>query len=135
MEKVLRVNSMLEKNQFVVPVPSSTLKKSSKNRKVMPKNVGINQDSHKDGFVVDSDVFDMWGDKDEDNKKVKKSFKMKAMLNSLCRIRDIRTGALEKLLKEHSGRYATGDEVVVLTHIRKVSISLIHSVSTVVTIV
>ncbi|XP_058744901.1 ribosome biogenesis protein NOP53 [Vicia villosa] len=74
-EKVLRVDSVLQKNQFVVPVPSSTLKKSSKNRKAAPKGLVTNQDSHKDGSVVDSDVFDMWGDKDEDNKKVKKKSK------------------------------------------------------------
>lgn len=32
-EKVLRCDSMLQKNQFVIPVPSSTLKKSTKKHK------------------------------------------------------------------------------------------------------
>jgi nucleolar protein 53 len=72
-EKVLRVDSVLEKNQFVKPVPSSTLKKNSKNRKVVSKSLVANQDSHKDDPVLDSDVFDMWGGKDEENKKGKKS--------------------------------------------------------------
>ncbi|XP_045819386.1 ribosome biogenesis protein NOP53 [Trifolium pratense] len=74
-EKVLRVDSVLEKNQFVKPVPSSTLKKRLKNRKVVPKSLVANQDSNKDASELESDVFDMWGDKDEENKKVKKMSK------------------------------------------------------------
>ncbi|XP_004491045.1 ribosome biogenesis protein NOP53-like [Cicer arietinum] len=71
-EKVLRVDSILQKNQFVIPVPSSTLKKSSKNRKVVSKSLATNQDSHKDDSMLDSGLFDMWADKVEDNKKGKK---------------------------------------------------------------
>lgn len=69
-EKVLRVDSVLQKNQFVVPVPSSTLKKNSKNRKALPKSLGTNQD----GSMVDSDVFDMWGDKGINSKTFSMSF-------------------------------------------------------------
>lgn len=73
-EKVLHVDSILQKNQFVKPVPSSTLKKHAKNRKVVSKSLVANENSQKEGSVLDSDVFDMWGDKDADegNKKGKK---------------------------------------------------------------
>ncbi|KAG5122633.1 hypothetical protein JHK84_040973 [Glycine max] len=69
-ERVLRCDSLLQKNQFVKPVPSSILKKCSKNRNVASKSnmKEVNQDGDKD----DSVVFDLWGDKGEDNKKVKK---------------------------------------------------------------
>jgi nucleolar protein 53 len=53
-EKVLRVDSVLQKNQFVKPVPSSTLKKNSKNRKVVSKSLGANQDSHKVSKLLDN---------------------------------------------------------------------------------
>ncbi|XP_061351708.1 ribosome biogenesis protein NOP53-like [Gastrolobium bilobum] len=71
-EKVLRCDSLLQKNQFVMPVPSSTLKKCSKKRKVISKVKESNQDGHEDDSMLASDMFDLWGDKDEDNKKVNK---------------------------------------------------------------
>ncbi|KAJ1430897.1 Ribosome biogenesis protein Nop53/GLTSCR2 [Sesbania bispinosa] len=70
-EKVLRCDSVLQKNQFVKPVPSSIMKKCSKNHKGVSKVKESNQDSHKDDSTLASDMFDLWGDKDEQN-KVKK---------------------------------------------------------------
>ncbi|CAJ1970667.1 unnamed protein product [Sphenostylis stenocarpa] len=67
-EKVLHCDSLLQKNQFVKPVPSSILKKCSKNRKTVSNVKVVNQDGDKD----DSTVFDLWNDKGEDNKHVKK---------------------------------------------------------------
>ncbi|KAK7372127.1 hypothetical protein VNO80_05496 [Phaseolus coccineus] len=67
-EKVLRCDSLLQKNQFVKPVPSSTLKKCSKNRKTVSNVKEVIQDGNKD----DSTMFDLWNDKGEDNKQVKK---------------------------------------------------------------
>lgn len=46
-EKVLRCDSILQKNQFVQPVPSSTQKKLKKKRKVVPKAKEDVQDGQK----------------------------------------------------------------------------------------
>jgi len=46
-EKVLRCDSLLQKNQFVMPVPSSILKKCSKNRKTVSNVKEVNQDGNK----------------------------------------------------------------------------------------
>ncbi|KAL9316557.1 hypothetical protein ACSQ67_017558 [Phaseolus vulgaris] len=67
-EKVLRCDSLLQKNQFVKPVPSSILKKCSKNRKTVSNVKEVIQDGTKD----DSTMFDLWNEKGEDNKQVKK---------------------------------------------------------------
>ncbi|KAK7300461.1 hypothetical protein RJT34_11305 [Clitoria ternatea] len=67
-EKVLHCDSLLQKNQFVKPVPSSTLKKCSKRRNVVSNVKEANHVGDKD----DSAMFDLWGDKDEDNKNGKK---------------------------------------------------------------
>ncbi|XP_057441739.1 ribosome biogenesis protein NOP53-like [Lotus japonicus] len=71
-ERVLRVDSVLQKNQFVKPVPSSFLKKGSKNRKPVSISLEANQDVHKDDSTLASGTFDIWGDQGEDIKKVKK---------------------------------------------------------------
>ncbi|KAF7844273.1 ribosome biogenesis protein NOP53-like [Senna tora] len=71
-EKVLHCDSLLQKNQFVIPVPSSTLKKSTKNRKEIPNAKEATQDDLKVNSSSASGPFDLWGDKDEDNSKVKK---------------------------------------------------------------
>ncbi|KAK7276451.1 hypothetical protein RIF29_17590 [Crotalaria pallida] len=62
-QKVLHCDSLLQKNQFVLPVPSSTLKKSTKNRKAVSKIKDANQNGHKDDSSLAPDVFDLWGDK------------------------------------------------------------------------
>ncbi|XP_027331695.1 ribosome biogenesis protein NOP53 isoform X2 [Abrus precatorius] len=67
-EKVLRCDSILLKNQFVKPVPSSILKKCSKIRNVVSKIKEVNQDDDK----ADSAMFDLWSDKDGDTNKLKK---------------------------------------------------------------
>ncbi|KAL1307943.1 hypothetical protein HN51_049859 [Arachis hypogaea] len=67
-EKVLHVDSVLQGNQFVKPVPSSTRKKGGKNHKA----VSMTKEANKDDSDLPSDVFDMWGDKDEDIRKGKK---------------------------------------------------------------
>ncbi|KAI4306519.1 hypothetical protein L6164_029790 [Bauhinia variegata] len=71
-EKVLRCDSILQKNQFVNPVPSSTLKKSTKKRKEVSIVKDATQNSLKDDSTSASGMLDIWGDKGEDNSKVKK---------------------------------------------------------------
>ncbi|MED6161769.1 hypothetical protein PIB30_063876 [Stylosanthes scabra] len=71
-EKVLHVDSVLQSNQFVKPVPSSTLKKGSKNHKAVSKTKEANHIDKKDDSDLPSDVFDMWDDKGEDIGKGKK---------------------------------------------------------------
>lgn len=46
-ERVLHYDSLLQKNQFVKPVPSSILKKCSKNRKTVSNVEVVNQDDNK----------------------------------------------------------------------------------------
>ncbi|KAJ1401132.1 hypothetical protein SESBI_28968 [Sesbania bispinosa] len=58
-EKVLRCDSVLQNNQFVKPVPSSILKKCSKNHKGLSKVKESNQDSHKDDSTLASDIYGM----------------------------------------------------------------------------
>ncbi|XP_054795933.1 ribosome biogenesis protein NOP53-like [Prosopis cineraria] len=71
-EKVLRCDSLLQKNPFLNSVPSSTLKKSTKKH----KEVHYAKEATQDDFKVDSGsasgVFDLWGNRDEDNAKVKR---------------------------------------------------------------
>ncbi|KAK8623443.1 hypothetical protein V6N13_118328 [Hibiscus sabdariffa] len=57
-EKVLRVDSMLKKNPFVEPVPSSKQKTSKKKKKEVFKA----EDTPKDESVSDSGMVLMWGD-------------------------------------------------------------------------
>lgn len=74
-EKVLRCDSVLEKNPFVQAVPSSTLKKSKKKRKEVPKEKVASQDNAKGGFVSSSGMVDMWDGIDENNNKTNKMSK------------------------------------------------------------
>ncbi|KAE9595273.1 putative ribosome biogenesis protein Nop53/GLTSCR2 [Lupinus albus] len=74
-QKVLHCDSVLQKNQFVLPVPSSTYKKSAKKLKALPKIKDANKIDHKDESSLAPDVFDLWGDKDESNGKFKKASK------------------------------------------------------------
>ncbi|OIW05418.1 hypothetical protein TanjilG_23244 [Lupinus angustifolius] len=74
-QKILHCDSLLQKNQFVLPVPSSTHKKSVKKLKALPKLKDANQIGPKDNSSLAPDVFDLWGDKDEGNGKLKKASK------------------------------------------------------------
>ncbi|KAK7385565.1 hypothetical protein VNO78_31288 [Psophocarpus tetragonolobus] len=67
-ERVLHCDSLLQKNQFVKPVPSSILKKCSRKHNVVSNMKEVNQVVDED----DSAMFDLWGGKVEDNEKVNK---------------------------------------------------------------
>ncbi|KAF5179013.1 Ribosome biogenesis protein nop53 [Thalictrum thalictroides] len=73
-EKVLHCESTLQKNPFVVAVPSSILNKSKKKRKV-PKVVVENKDVSKDEKDNVSGMVDLWEAKDQDNVKPTKKAK------------------------------------------------------------
>ncbi|XP_058182988.1 ribosome biogenesis protein NOP53 isoform X2 [Rhododendron vialii] len=73
-EKVLRCDSLLQRNSFVKPVPSSTQKKSKKSRKEAPAAKDAVQGLLKDG-VSDSGMVDIWGDEGEHTGKFKKKSK------------------------------------------------------------
>ncbi|KAM1054161.1 hypothetical protein FF1_001585 [Malus domestica] len=70
-QKVLHVESMLQKNPFLQPVPSSTLKKSKKTHKKVPELMDGSEWSPK-GSVSHSGMADLWGYTGDDNKKTKK---------------------------------------------------------------
>lgn len=70
-ERVLHHESLLQKNVFVKPVPSSTLKKRKKKKKDTPKPTIEPQDILNDEDM-DPAVVDVWNDKGEANLKPKK---------------------------------------------------------------
>ncbi|XP_039117888.1 ribosome biogenesis protein NOP53-like [Dioscorea cayenensis subsp. rotundata] len=72
-EKVLNYELILQKNEFVQPVPSSTLKKSSKRKKEKAcedKSQALVTSKVDEG--LDSENLDLWSEKDEINGKIKK---------------------------------------------------------------
>lgn len=69
-EKVLRFESILERNPFVKAVPSSILKKPKK--KDIVAAVVQSQDA-KEGKDSESDIFDIWNDQSKENVKGKKA--------------------------------------------------------------
>lgn len=73
-QKVLHIDSMLQKNPFVKAVPSSALKKSKKTRKQVP-NPEDATECGPEGSVSTSGMTDLWGDKVGDNHMVKKTTK------------------------------------------------------------
>ncbi|KAJ6690094.1 hypothetical protein OIU85_006381 [Salix viminalis] len=62
-EKVLRCDSVLQKNPFVVAVPSSSLKRCKKKSKKDSEAKDASQDSSKDGAVSGSEMADIWENK------------------------------------------------------------------------
>ncbi|KMT18870.1 hypothetical protein BVRB_2g029730 isoform B [Beta vulgaris subsp. vulgaris] len=72
-EKVLRFESILERNPFVKAVPSSILKKPKK--KDIVAAVVQSQDAkvNKEGKDSESDIFDIWNDQSKENVKGKKA--------------------------------------------------------------
>ncbi|XP_077222667.1 nop53 protein [Tasmannia lanceolata] len=64
-EKVLRCDSILQKNAFVQPVPSSILKKSKKKKKKLPKEKAENLDVPKGEKNSTSGLLDIWDDDKE----------------------------------------------------------------------
>ncbi|XP_062157312.1 ribosome biogenesis protein NOP53 isoform X2 [Alnus glutinosa] len=68
-EKVLRCDSLLQKNPFVQSIPSSIQKKSKRKRKEVPKANDATQGGPKDDFATASGMVDIWG---EDKNKAKK---------------------------------------------------------------
>nr|DAD26397.1 TPA_asm: hypothetical protein HUJ06_027865 [Nelumbo nucifera] len=72
-QKVLRCESLFERNPFVQPVPSSTLKKCKKKcKEVLKPKIAENQDVPKDKQNLNSSMIDIWDNKDEGNAKIKK---------------------------------------------------------------
>ncbi|XP_034923808.1 ribosome biogenesis protein NOP53 isoform X1 [Populus alba] len=61
-EKVLRCDSVLQKNPFVQAVPSSSLKRCKKNNKIKKDSEAkdATQDGSKDGTVSGSEMADIW---------------------------------------------------------------------------
>ncbi|KAL0349377.1 UNVERIFIED_CONTAM: Ribosome biogenesis protein NOP53 [Sesamum angustifolium] len=78
-EKVLRCDSLLQRNPFVKPIPSSIQKKkkSKKNGKAVhtakdkDDELGC-QGTLKEESAIDSGILDLWEEKGEDNAKIKK---------------------------------------------------------------
>lgn len=73
-EKVLRADSVLQKNPFVQAVPSSKskLKKSKKKQKDVLKETHAAQDGSKDVSVTASGMVDLWANEGEGGNKSKK---------------------------------------------------------------
>ncbi|KAL3834780.1 hypothetical protein ACJIZ3_009516 [Penstemon smallii] len=76
-EKVLRVDSMLQRNPFVKPVPSSIQNKktSKKNCKAVQTAKDAALNSSKDEDTTGSSMVDLWGEKGEGRSKSKKKAK------------------------------------------------------------
>ncbi|XP_020552918.1 uncharacterized protein At2g40430 [Sesamum indicum] len=75
-EKVLRCDSLLQRNPFVKPIPSSIQKKkkSKKNGKAVHKDKDCEKGSRgtlKEESAIDSGILDLWEEKGEDNAKIK----------------------------------------------------------------
>eukprot|EP00268_Persea_americana_P013616 TRINITY_DN1602_c0_g2_i2.p1 TRINITY_DN1602_c0_g2~~TRINITY_DN1602_c0_g2_i2.p1 ORF type:complete len:360 (-),score=99.66 TRINITY_DN1602_c0_g2_i2:1086-2165(-) len=68
-ERNLRSDSVLQRNAFVQPVPSSTLKRAKKKKKEALKAIPETQDNPKDSTTG---LHDIWDDKAEGNAKTKK---------------------------------------------------------------
>ncbi|WOG94142.1 hypothetical protein DCAR_0313435 [Daucus carota subsp. sativus] len=68
-EKVLHCDRVLQKNSFVQPVPSSTLKKC----KPKPKEVQLEKDTSHNAAKDDGGMTDLWDDKGYQHIKPKKS--------------------------------------------------------------
>ncbi|OVA13161.1 P60-like [Macleaya cordata] len=71
-EKVLRCDSLLQRNPFVKPIPSSTLKKSKRKLKEALKAKLEKQDDPKGRQESASGIVDIWDDKGVDNVQAKK---------------------------------------------------------------
>uniref|UniRef100_A0A2N9GE47 Ribosome biogenesis protein NOP53 n=1 Tax=Fagus sylvatica TaxID=28930 RepID=A0A2N9GE47_FAGSY len=74
-EKVLRCDSVLQKNPFVKAVPSSTQKKSKRKHKEVPKANDATQVATKNESTTASAMVGLWAEKGEDNSKPKKKLK------------------------------------------------------------
>ncbi|KAH7679152.1 nucleolar protein 53 [Dioscorea alata] len=73
-EKVLNYELILQKNEFVQPVPSSTLKRSLKRKKekaCVDKSQALVTSKVDEG--LNSENLDLWSEKDEINGKIKKN--------------------------------------------------------------
>lgn len=74
-EKVLRFESVLQRNPFVKAVPSSTLKKSKKKDKTVDLVPSQDASKDKDRKSSESGKFDIWDDQSTENIKGKKKAK------------------------------------------------------------
>ncbi|PSS34428.1 P60-like protein [Actinidia chinensis var. chinensis] len=74
-EKVLRCDSLLQRNPFVQAVPSSRQKKSKKTAKEVQTQKDSVQGPPKEDGVSDSGMVDIWNDKGENTGKTKKKSK------------------------------------------------------------
>lgn len=71
-DKVLHFESLLQKNAFVQPVPSSTTKKSKKKSKDAKKAKDAAEECQKDAAAIGSGLVDIWNEKGEKIVKTKR---------------------------------------------------------------
>ncbi|KAL8542206.1 hypothetical protein ACS0TY_003172 [Phlomoides rotata] len=71
-EKVLRCDSVLQRNPFIKPIPSSIQKKKTSKKSGKTHLTAEDKDSLKDENAHDSDTGDLWKEKGEGNVKIKK---------------------------------------------------------------
>ncbi|XP_042479521.1 ribosome biogenesis protein NOP53 [Macadamia integrifolia] len=74
-EKVLHCDSLLQRNPFVQPVPSSTLKKSKKKSEELKAKGAKTQDDSKNKQDSASDMVDLWSEKAGDDAEAKRKSK------------------------------------------------------------
>ncbi|CAA6664815.1 unnamed protein product [Spirodela intermedia] len=71
-DKILHYDSILQRNSFVQPVPSSTLRKSEKKRKAISSSEPKNVEAVKDGNSLASGLTDIWSEDEKENQQPKK---------------------------------------------------------------
>ncbi|KAG8390155.1 hypothetical protein BUALT_Bualt01G0054100 [Buddleja alternifolia] len=74
-EKVLRCDSILQKNTFVQPIPSSIQKKKASKKNCKAVETAKDENSLKDESAASSGIVDLWEEKGEVNAKTKKKAK------------------------------------------------------------
>ncbi|XP_057979423.1 ribosome biogenesis protein NOP53 [Malania oleifera] len=74
-EKVLYSDSLLQKNAFVEPVPSSMQKKSTKKFKGVKATDDVRRDGDKDDCISAPGMVDIWDEKGENDSKTKRARK------------------------------------------------------------
>ncbi|ONK78573.1 uncharacterized protein A4U43_C02F20240 [Asparagus officinalis] len=84
-EKILHHERVLEKNAYVKPVPSSTLKKCKKKKKDFAKSKSETQNTSNDGDIAPA-VVDIWNDKGEANVKARKDSLAQAVADEMQKV-------------------------------------------------
>lgn len=74
-EKIIHSDSILKRNAFVQPVPSSNQKKIKRKVKEVKNLDDVGKVGHKDRSILASGMVDIWNEKGEGNRKTKRMFK------------------------------------------------------------